>query len=131
MQKKYIFITFIIIIFVGPALIFNIGKFIYFNYQSHEEAKTKAKVHRVLKKKGWEDKIKTEKPNFTLNTRENDVEVTFKDEPYNTYQYDVNDDGKVTGDAELKMKYKERFDNDKKYREYRKRHRFEEKYDLK
>lgn len=85
----------------------------------------------MLKQKGWEDKIKTEKPNFTLNTRENNVEVTFKDEPYNTYQYDVNDDGKVTGDAELKMKYKERFDNDKKYREYRKRHRFEEKYDLK
>ena len=48
-----------------------------------------------------------------MNTRENNVEVTFKDEPYNTYQYDVNDDGKVTGDAELKMKYKERFDNDK------------------
>ena len=48
-----------------------------------------------------------------MNTRENNVEVTFKYEPYNTYQYDVNDDGKVTGDAELKMKYKERFDNDK------------------
>ena len=56
----------------------------------------------VCLNKGWEDKIKTEKPNFTLNTRENNVEVTFKDEPYNTYQYDVNDDGKVTGDAELK-----------------------------
>ncbi|MEJ7174462.1 DUF3139 domain-containing protein [Staphylococcus caprae] len=131
MQKKYIIITIIIIIFLGPALIFNIGKHIYFKYQSHEEAKTKAKVHRVLKKKGWEDKIKKEEAAFTLNTKENNVEVTFKDEPYNTYQYDVNDDGKVTGDAELKMKYKERFDNDKKYREYRERHRFEEKYDLK
>ena len=67
-----------------------------------KKLKLKAKVHRLLKQKGWEDKIKTEKPNFTLNTRENNVEVTFKDEPYNTYQYDVNDDGKVTGDAELK-----------------------------
>ena len=136
MKKEYtvnyiIPIIILIALIVVPILIFTIGKHIYFSYQKHEEDKLEEKVHHVLKKKGWENKIKTEKPNFTLNTQERDVEVTFKDEPYNTYQYDVNDDGKVTGDADLKMEYQERFDNDKKYREYRKRHHFEEKYDLK
>ncbi|MCG1434935.1 DUF3139 domain-containing protein [Staphylococcus epidermidis] len=136
MKKEYtanyiIPISILIALIVVPILIFTIGKQIYFSYQKHEEDKLEAKVHHVLKKKGWENKIKTEKPNFTLNTQERDVEVTFKDEPYNTYQYDVNDDGKVTGDADLKMEYQERFDNDKKYREYRKRKPFEEKYNLK
>ena len=136
MKKEYtanyiIPISILIALIVVPILIFTIGKHIYFSYQKHEEDKLEAKVHHVLKKKGWENKIKTEKPNFTLNTQEHDVEVTFKDEPYNTYQYDVNDDGKVTGDADLKMEYQERFDNDKKYREYRKRKPFEEKYNLK
>ncbi|UIK38840.1 DUF3139 domain-containing protein [Staphylococcus epidermidis] len=136
MKKEYtanyiIPISILITLIVVPILIFTIGKHIYFSYQKHEEDKLEAKVHHVLKKKGWENKIKTEKPNFTLNTQERDVEVTFKDEPYNTYQYDVNDDGKVTGDADLKMEYQERFDNDKKYREYRKRKPFEEKYNLK
>ena len=136
MKKEYtanyiIPISILIALIVVPILIFTIGKHIYFSYQKHEEDKLEAKVHHVLKKKGWENKIKTEKPNFTLNTQERDVEVTFKDEPYNTYQYDVNDDGKVTGDEDLKMEYQERFDNDKKYREYRKRKPFEEKYNLK
>ena len=136
MKKEYtvnyiIPIIILIALIVVPILIFTLGKHIYLNYQKHEEDKLEAKVHSVLKQKGWENKIKTEKPNFTLNTGERDVVVTFKDEPYNTYQYEVNDGGKVTGDAELKMKYQERFDNDKKYREYRKRHHFEEKYDLK
>lgn len=136
MKKEYtanyiIPISILIALIVVPILIFTIGKHIYFSYQKHEEDKLEAKVHHVLKKKGWENKIKTEKPNFTLNSQERDVEVTFKDEPYNTYQYDVNDDGKVTGDADLKMEYQERFDNDKKYREYRKRKPFEEKYNLK
>lgn len=136
MKKEYtanyiIPISILIALIVVPILIFTIGKHIYFSYQKHEEDKLEAKVHHVLKKKGWENKIKTEKPNFTLNTQERDVEVTFKDEPYNTYQYDVNDYGKVTGDADLKMEYQERFDNDKKYREYRKRKPFEEKYNLK
>ena len=62
MQKKYIIITIIIIIFVGPGLIFNIGKYIYFNYQSHEEAKTKAKVHRLLKQKDGKTKLKQRNP---------------------------------------------------------------------
>ncbi|MBC3087800.1 DUF3139 domain-containing protein [Staphylococcus capitis] len=136
MKKEYtvnyiIPISILIALIVVPILIFTIGKHIYFSYQKHEEDKLEEKVHHVLKKKGWENKIKTEKPNFTLNTQERDVEVTFKDEPYNTYQYDVNDDGTVTGDADLKMEYQERFDNDKRYREYRKRKPFEEKYNLK
>lgn len=136
MKKEYtanyiIPVSILVALIVLPILIFTIGKHIYFSYQKHEEDKLEEKVHHVLKKKGWENKIKTETPNFTLNTQERDVEVTFKDEPYNTYQYDVNDDGKVTGDADLKMEYQERFDNDKKYREYRKRKPFEEKYNLK
>ena len=92
MKKEYtanyiIPISILIALIVVPILIFTIGKHIYFSYQKHEEDKLEAKVHHVLKKKGWENKIKTEKPNFTLNTQERDVEVTFKDEPYNTYQY--------------------------------------------
>ena len=127
MKKAYtvnyiIPIIILIALIVVPILIFILGKHIYFNYQNHEEAKTKAKVHRVFKKKGWEDKIKTEEAVFTLNTGDNYLEVTFKDEPYNTYQYDIDDNGKITGDAFLKEKYA-KYSNDKKH--------FEEKYDLK
>ncbi|MCY1585108.1 DUF3139 domain-containing protein [Staphylococcus pettenkoferi] len=116
MKKKplIIGITTFIIVFVVIPLTFVLGLHIYSNYHKHEEAKTKAKVHRVLKDKGWENKIKTEKGFFTLNTGDNDVEVTYKDDPYNVYQYDVDDNGKVTGDAVLKEKY------DKKPKGYKK-----------
>lgn len=79
MKKKplIIGITTFIIVFVVIPLTFVLGLHIYSNYQKHEEAKTKAKVHRVLKDKGWENKIKTEKGFFTLNTGDNDVEVTY------------------------------------------------------
>lgn len=87
-----------------------------------KKLKPKQKFTVSLRKKGWEDKIKTEEAVFTLNTGDNYLEVTFKDEPYNTYQYDIDDNGKITGDAFLKEKYA-KYSNDKKH--------FEEKYDLK
>ncbi|WP_285813490.1 DUF3139 domain-containing protein [Staphylococcus sp. Marseille-Q6910] len=121
----------VIILIIALVVIIYAGKHMYLNYQKHEEAKIKEKVHRVLKKKGWEKRIKTEEPTFTLNTGYNYLEVTYKDEPYNTYQYDVDDNGKITGDANLKDKYNKYWNNKKKREKYKKRHHFDEKYDLK
>lgn len=61
MKKEYtvnyiIPIIILIALIVVPILIFILGKHIYFNYQNHEEAKTKAKVHRVLRKKDGKTK---------------------------------------------------------------------------
>ncbi|OHS41584.1 DUF3139 domain-containing protein [Staphylococcus sp. HMSC62A08] len=133
MKKTYKIIGIIVIILIIISVLILLTVSHYSNYKKKEEAKTKTKVHRVLKQKGWENKIKTEEPIFTFNTGDNYLEVTYKEEPYNTYQYyyDLDDDGKVTGEAVLKEKY-QRYDlNKNKYKEYRKRHHFEEKYDLK
>ncbi|MCU5746824.1 DUF3139 domain-containing protein [Staphylococcus sp. SQ8-PEA] len=132
MNKKFKIIGIIIISLIIILIVaFIMGKHLYLGYQKQEEAKTKAKVHRELKKRGWEDKIKTEKPSFVLNTGENDVEVTFKDEPYNTYTYSFDDDNKLTGEAILKEKYDKYFDSKKKHKDYIRRPHFEEKYDIK
>ncbi|MCU5747131.1 DUF3139 domain-containing protein [Staphylococcus sp. SQ8-PEA] len=109
-MKKFFKVTgiIIIILIIALVLIFNIGKYIYLGYQKHEEDKTKAKVHHELKKRGWENKIKTEEGVFTLNTGNNYTEVTFKDDPYNNYHYDFEENGRITGDAILKDKYDEK-----------------------
>ncbi|MBU5271192.1 DUF3139 domain-containing protein [Staphylococcus caprae] len=83
-------------------------------HEKQEEAKLRHKVHHVFKQKGWENKVKTERNIFTFNTGYNDLEVTFKDEPYNTYTYSIDEDNRVTGDAVLKDKY------DKKPKHYKK-----------
>ncbi|MCU5746825.1 DUF3139 domain-containing protein [Staphylococcus sp. SQ8-PEA] len=132
MNKKFkiigiVIITLIIILIVA----FIICKHMYLDYQKHEEAKLRHKVHHVFKQKGWEDKIKDEENIFTLNTGDNDLQVTFKDEPYNTYTYSVDEDNKVRGDAVLKDKYDKDFESKKKYKEYLKRIHFKETYDLK
>ncbi|MDU5815663.1 MAG: DUF3139 domain-containing protein [Staphylococcus sp.] len=101
------------------------------NYVKHEEAKLKQKVHHIFKQKGWEDKVKEEKNIFTFNTGDNDLQVTFKDEPYNTYTYSIDENNKVYGHAVLKDEYDKDFDSKKKYKEYLRKMRFEEKYDLK
>ncbi|MDU6181019.1 MAG: hypothetical protein E6633_13130, partial [Staphylococcus lugdunensis] len=80
---------------------------------------------------GWEDKVKEEKNIFTFNTGDNDLQVTFKDEPYNTYTYSIDENNKVYGHAVLKDEYDKDFDSKKKYKEYLRKMHFEEKYDLK
>lgn len=105
MKRKYkitgiIFIVLLIVL----TLIFSIVHH-YANVQKHEEAK--------LKQKGWEDKVKEEKNIFTFNTGDNDLQVTFKDEPYNTYTYSIDEDNKVYGNAVLKDEYDKDFDSKK------------------
>ncbi|MBM0868228.1 uncharacterized protein DUF3139 [Staphylococcus auricularis] len=74
-------------------------------YQEHEEAKVRDRVHHVFKQKGWDDKVESEENIFTFNTGYNDLEVTFKDEPYNIYTYSIDDDNRVTGEPVLKDEY--------------------------
>ena len=113
MKRKYKIIGIIfIVILIVLTLIFSI-------------------VHHIFKQKGWEDKIKEEKNIFTFNTGDNDLQVTFKDEPYNTYTYSIDEDNKVYGNAVLKDEYDKDFDSKKKYKEYLRKMHFEEKYDLK
>ena len=76
----------------------------YKNMKNTEENKLNQRVHRIFKHKGWEEKLKR-KNIHTFNTGYNDLEVTFKDEPYNTYTYSLDEGNRVTGDAVLKDKY--------------------------
>ncbi|UTP75806.1 hypothetical protein NFD60_13510 (plasmid) [Staphylococcus epidermidis] len=89
-------------------------------FKKHEEAKLKQKVHHIFKQKGWEDKVKEEKNIFTFNTGDNDLQVTFKDEPYNTYTYSIDEDNKVYGNAVLKDEYDKDFDSKKVQRIFKK-----------
>ncbi|MGN4156149.1 DUF3139 domain-containing protein [Staphylococcus auricularis] len=89
-------------------------------YQKQEEKKLRQEVHQIFKQKGWEDKVKSEENIFTFNTGDNYLEVVFKDEPYNVYQYDTEKNGKVTGDAFLNLP-----------RDAKKPKNFKESYDIK
>ena len=121
MKRKYKIIGIIfIVLLIVLTLIFSIVHH-YANVQKHEEAKLKQKVHHIFKQKDWEDKVKEEK----------NLQVTFKDEPYNTYTYSIDENNKVYGHAVLKDEYDKDFDSKKKYKEYLRKMHFEEKYDLK
>ena len=118
MKRKYKIIGIIfIVLLIVLTLIFSIVHH-YANVQKYEEAKLKQKVHHIFKQKGWKDKVKEEKNIFTFNTGDNDLQVTFKDEPYNTYTYSIDENNKVYGDAVLKDEYDKDFDSKKKYKEY-------------
>lgn len=113
MQRKYKIIGIIfIVLLIVLTLIFSIVHH-YANVQKHEEAKLRQKVHHIFKQKGWEDKVKEEKNIFTFNTGDNDLQVTFKDEPYNTYTYSIDENNKVYGHAVLKDEYDKNFDSKK------------------
>ncbi|MDN4533022.1 DUF3139 domain-containing protein [Staphylococcus auricularis] len=97
---KILFSVVIIVIILITLVAINMHM-----YQEHEEAKVRDRVHHVLKQKGWDDKVESEENIFTFNTGHNFLYVTFKDEPYNTYTYFIDEDNKVKGHPVLKDEY--------------------------
>ena len=63
---KILGIIVIILIIISVLILLTVSH--YTNYKKWKKLKPKQKVHRVLKQKGWENKIKTEEPIFTFNT---------------------------------------------------------------
>ncbi|MEB6570817.1 DUF3139 domain-containing protein [Staphylococcus auricularis] len=102
MKKSFKIMGSILIILIIVIVLVGINLYMY---QKHEEEKIRDAVHHVFKQKGWEDKVKSEKNIFTYITDYNDLEVTFKDEPYNAYTYSFDENGKVTGAGILKDEY--------------------------
>lgn len=131
MKKAYKITGIIVISLLIISVLILLTVHHYAKVQKHEESKLRQKVHRVFKKKGWEDKIKEEENIFTFNTGNNDLQVTFKDEPYNTYTYSIDEDNEVYGHAVLKVEYDKDFGSKKKFKEYLRKIHFKEEYDLK
>ena len=116
MKKAYKITGIIVISLLIISVLILLTVHHYAKVQKHEEAKLRQKVHHIFKQKGWEDKVKEEQNIFTFNTGDNDLQVTFKDEPYNTYTYSIDEDNKVYGNAVLKDEYDKDFDSKKKYK---------------
>lgn len=110
MRKIIILGVFLVIILI---VVFY---FLRFNYISYKE------IDLAIQQHHFQNKIQNEEKHYDIKQYGYFKEVKYKDEPYNTYQYDIDDNGKITGDAFLKEKYA-KYSNDKKH--------FEEKYDLK
>uniref|UniRef100_UPI0011A0362E DUF3139 domain-containing protein n=1 Tax=Staphylococcus epidermidis TaxID=1282 RepID=UPI0011A0362E len=99
MKRKYKIrgMMFMVVVMV-LRLIFSIVED-YGNVEKDEEGKVKEKVEDILKEKGWEDKVKEEKNIFRLNSGDNDLQVSFKDEGYNRYRYCIDEENKVYGNG--------------------------------